>query len=81
MSGRKVYDVLNDKLAYVAPVLYNIQKKKMGLHGKEIPQDLKEEFVKGMIKLSRSEFEIDIDAPSYEQKLRTLVEMHTQPSD
>jgi len=81
MHRNDINGILNDKLGYLVPLLYNIQKKKMGLYGKKIPVDLKDDFVEGMIKLSRSEFEFDIDGPSHEQKLRTFVEMHTQPSD
>ncbi|MFW6140952.1 MAG: hypothetical protein ACOC53_00145 [Candidatus Saliniplasma sp.] len=66
--------ILNDKLGYVIPVIYRIQKNKMGFHGRRIPPDLEDQFVRGMMKLCRTEFEIDIDGPLYEQKLHTFVE-------
>ncbi len=77
MGQAELKGVMNDKLAYLVPVLYNIQKSKMGLHGREIPSDIKDEFVRGMIKLCRSEFEIDIDDPSYEQNIYCFIEKTT----
>ncbi|MFW5904129.1 MAG: hypothetical protein ACOC89_03520 [Candidatus Saliniplasma sp.] len=66
--------ILNDELGHVIPVVYRIQKDKMGFHGRHIPLDLEDQFVKGMMKLCRTEFEIDIDGPLYEQKLHAFVE-------
>ncbi|MFO7792864.1 MAG: hypothetical protein R6W73_07810 [Candidatus Saliniplasma sp.] len=70
----KIECILDDKLGYVVPVIYRIQKDKMGLHGREIPSELKGEFIEGMVKLGRSEFEIEIDAPSCENKLRAFID-------
>ncbi|MGM0405405.1 MAG: hypothetical protein ACQEQM_04615 [Thermoplasmatota archaeon] len=72
-----ISEVLNDQLGYVVPVIYRIQKDNMGLHGKKIPHELRDQFVEGMIKLCRSEFEMDFDDPSYEIKLHRFVEANS----
>jgi len=72
-----VEEVLNDKLGYLIPVIYRVQKNKIGLHDEEIPPELRDQFVKGMIKLCRTEFEMDIDDPSYEEKLHRFVETYS----
>jgi len=69
--------VLNDQLGYIIPVIYRIQKNEMGFHGKKIPPELQDQFVEGMIKLCRCEFEMDIDDPMYESKLQRFVEVNS----
>lgn len=70
--------ILNDELGYIFPVIYRIQKNKMGFHGREVPPELKEEFIEGMIKLCRSEFEMNLDKSTYQRELLDFFETDTE---
>lgn len=65
-------DVLRRKLGNLAPTMMEIEKQKLGLTGSDIPESLKEDFIRGLIFLCESEVKIDIDQDLREELEHTL---------
>lgn len=53
-------DILEDRVGNLAPTVIEREKRKMGLAGEEIPDNMKEDFIQGLIFVCQSEVKIDI---------------------
>ncbi|MBS3816572.1 MAG: hypothetical protein KGY76_03300 [Candidatus Thermoplasmatota archaeon] len=53
--------ILSKRVGNLAPTVIQIEKKKLGLTGEEIPEDIKEDFIQGVICVCQNEVQIDVD--------------------
>lgn len=69
----RVKKMLESELGDIAPVVVRMEKEKMGIQGDEIPDELKEQFIEGVVSLCKSELDVKLSS-EMEEKLRSSVE-------
>lgn len=65
-------DVLRERLGSLAPTVIEIQKRKLGLRGEEVPDDIREDFVRGLVFTCQNEVDIEVDSHLQERMKHSL---------
>lgn len=60
--GSELEDVLRERLGDLAPTVIEIQKRKLGLKGEEVPNCLREDFVRGLVFICQNDVDIEVDS-------------------
>lgn len=55
-----VEKVLNKRVGDLAPTVVQIGKRKLGLNGEGIPEDIREEFIRSIISVCKNDVWIDV---------------------